>query len=130
MSKEKGYYTTSGVRGLRRYRKRKESPIDGVSDESYQAALGNLRAAGHLRIVNLKSHDIDNRKVVDEDTFETILNNEHTISFTTEHGRTGEDPHVRGYLQSPNSSDPRYRIKGWINKLPNGETSIRIELVD
>lgn len=137
MSKEQPSkkYTKNGVRGLRKYRKTIKSPFNGVSDEDYQAALGDLLGAGHLTITGLVSHEVESHKFVDSESFEEKIEHEHTIKFRTRHNHTGDDPHIRGYLQSSHPNDPTYRIKGWLNldensKFDSGRTTIRIELVN
>lgn len=117
-------YNNKGVKGLQKYRKTIKSPLEGVSNESYQSALGNLLAAGHITIVGLTEHNVNEIQVEDGDNYEV-----HTIKFRTSPSHKGDDPHIRGYLTSGNSRDPKYKIKGWLNKEDDVTSRFRIELV-
>lgn len=117
-------YSNIGVKGLQKYRKTIKSPIKGVSDESYQSALGNLLAAGHITIIGMIDHVIEREESTDGSSCEV-----HTIKFRTNPSHKGDDPHIRGYLTSGNSRDPKYKIKGWLNKEEKTSSRFRIELV-
>ena len=124
----KTYYSKQGIKGLRKYRRTIKSPYSGVSDVDYQRALGDLRAAGHITIENVDSYDTETEKVVDKDNFTKKDVTIHNLKFRSYYQHTGDSPHFRGYLQSGNDSDPKYKIKGWLNQ-HGDDTVIRIELV-
>lgn len=122
-------YTPEKIREMRSERKNKKSKLEGYSDEQYLSILGDLIAAGHLKIVgfeeirtNITNHD-QTTSVGVNDLVATI---DREVKFKTYHlkGRDGEAPHVTGYLVSGHPKDPYFKINGWIND----DGTIRLEL--
>jgi hypothetical protein len=124
-------YTKNKVRIMRSERKLKKSKVDGVTNDTYQHCLGDLIGAGHLKLMGFRKMQTD----ITNDT--TPLGNalgmgnnivmRHTLEFQSyQHSdRDGVRPHLEGYLASGHPSDPKFKLKGWINE----DGSIRIELV-
>lgn len=116
-------YTKDKVRQLRIDRLKKKPVIEGIPDSSFQKRLGDLLAAGHLKIDGFKIMNVNEMEA--EYNKETIQR-DYTIQFEQYQVKElGEKPHFTGYLQSANQSDPNYRLKGWFNT----DGTIRLELV-
>lgn len=117
-------YSKERVRQMRDNRKFAKPKVDGVPEELYIKALGDLQAAGHLMLNGFRSFGVDNEKQPSG-----FIKASHTIQFDTyikDIDGVGQAPHLQGYLQSASNADKlMYRIKGWINE----DGSIRIEIV-
>lgn len=108
-------YSHKSIRKLRKLRKKNIDKLDGVSKQLYEASLGDLKGAGHL-IPN----GTVNEQTVSTDKLTSASNKEstrtvHSITIET-HSEHGEVPVFKGYLQSGNSKDKRYKVKGWLNE--------------
>lgn len=118
-------YSKQKVRELRDKRKFAKSKVEGVPDDCYIKAMGDLKAAGHLQLNGFSSFEADSEK---QDS--GYVKASHTIKFNTwtkDVDGVGQAPHLAGYLQSASNADKNmYRIKGWINE----DGSIRIEVVN
>jgi hypothetical protein len=119
---QRNRYSKEAVRQLRQNRKLMKPKKEGVSQQGLDNILGELQAAGHLKINGFNTFGIENTKLSDE-----VNKCTYTVTFNshTEEG-LGERPHLAGYLESASNADKKpYRIKGWFNE----DGSIRIELV-
>ena len=118
-------YTGDRVRKMRESRKLKTPTVSGVSTHNYLNCLGDLLAAGHLKI----NHrcDINVKDVVLSNQTSNIkqMHKEIKIIKQMSPDYPGESPDIVGYLQSGHPKDPTFRLKGWINT----DGTIRIELV-
>ncbi len=115
-------YSKEKVRELRQNRKLMKPKKEGVSQQGLDSILGDLQAAGHLRINGFSGFGVDNTQIGTNGN-----KSSYSIKFNcyTEEG-LGERPHLQGYLESASNADKKpYRIKGWFNE----DGSIRIELV-
>lgn len=101
-------------------------PSSGDTDklDAYRGTLGNLLAAGHLKINGFSQMKIEKEPHFLEDG--VTIRRELTFSNVIHQRGGGEKPHLKGYLESGNEIDKRYRIKGWFNE----DGTIRIELVN
>jgi hypothetical protein len=116
-------YSKAKVRELRYKRKFAKPKVEGVSQELYMKALGDLQAAGHLMIDGFKQYVVDNEK--QPSGFNKASCQIKFDTYTRE--GLGERPHLQGYLQSASNADKHlYYIKGWFND----DGSVRIELVN
>ena len=116
-------YEKKDVKHLRLNRKQSKPKRDGVTPEVHQFLLGDLLAAGHLKL-----HGVNKYQTVETET-EYGKRIENTIAFvsTKYSDLDGERPHITGYLISASDADKKpYQIKGWINS----DETIRIELVN
>jgi hypothetical protein len=124
-------YTKNKVRIMRSERKLKKAKVDGVTNDTYQHCLGDLIGAGHLKLMGFNKMDIEMVKDTTPLGMTLGMGNDtlikHTIQFNSyQHtDRDGVRPHLEGYLASGHPSDPKFKLKGWINE----DGSIRIELV-
>ena len=113
-------YSQERVLDMRMKRKKLKPKKEGVDDRTLQHSLGELMAAGHLRIngfSSMKEH---------KDEGEYIWQKKTQIEFQSANQVGMEDrPHITGYLRSSSSTDKDYRIKGWFNE----DGTIRLELV-
>lgn len=118
-------YTKEKVRQMHFDRKLAKPKVTGVPDQFYLRSLGELQAAGHLRITGFTGIRTD----VEESPQEGNPYHKHTTSINIERWRLpelGDAPHMIGYLESASNADKEtYRIKGWFNE----DGTIRIELV-
>ena len=117
-------YSKEHVRKLRDKRKQMKPNKEGVSKETLDNILGDLQAAGHLRINGFKNFNVGYNRV---SPTSTLNRSNYSLEFEclSEDG-LGERAHLQGYLQSASNADKyMYRIKGWFNE----DGSIRIELV-
>jgi hypothetical protein len=122
---KRNVYTKEKVRKMSFERVNKKPKIEGIPEQFYQQKLGNLQAAGHLKINGFTSFKNDTEEHGQEGNpyqkHTTIINMERYI-----HKDLGDTPHLAGYLESASNADKQqYRIKGWFNE----DGTIRIELV-
>ena len=119
-------YTKDKVRKLAERRKTATAKVDGVSDEQYQARLGKLQAAGHMKIRGFNGFSVDTSEYKDQ-TGKDMIKNKTTISMVSlQYKDLGDQPHIMGYLESTSSVDGTpYKLKGWFNE----DGTIRLELV-
>ena len=118
-------YDKNAVKQLRANRKKIKAKKEGITDEILQNCIGDLRAAGHLKITALGSFNIDNTEcsVDSEPTTRKTITMKITTYTTNSYG---ESPHIRGYLESASDADlSRYKLRGWIND----DGTIRLEIV-
>ena len=119
-------YTKQRVRELSQKRLTATPPKNYPLDEKiYRQALGNLLAAGHLKINGFESMKMETERF---GTVSGKVGVQRTLGFRSviQHNGAGEAPHLSGYLESGNAIDKRYKIKGWFNE----DGTIRIELVN
>jgi hypothetical protein len=118
-------YTKQRVRTMNTKRSTTLPPSVDVSKvDNYRATLGNLLAAGHLKINGFRSMEIQKEPHFLEEG--VTIRREITFANVVNQKGAGERPHLKGYLESGNEIDKRYRIKGWFNE----DGTIRIELVN
>jgi hypothetical protein len=141
----KSYIPSTGARfvpGRRKYCREKvqkmraelasrKSNREGISDATYQAFLGKLQAAGHLKINGFRKINIDSRELepipfIDNDSAGTLQT--YGIEFETAMDKKmkGNRPHVSGYLTSVHEKDKEYKLKGWFNE----DGTIRLLIVN
>jgi hypothetical protein len=113
-------YDKEKVRIIRSQMAARKSGRDGVSDSQYQAILGKLQAAGHMKINGFKGFSVDKEllePVVGVPNTETT-HQHHTIKFTNgiNNQMKGDRPHITGYLTSVSEIDKEYKLKGWFNE--------------
>jgi hypothetical protein len=122
-------YTTERVRKMRMERALVKAKKDGVSDSQVQHYLGQLQAAGHMKVNGFRSMNIE--QVISTDEFSRALGmNGVTKNIKLEYqlyNQKGMDdrPHFDGYLRSASEVDKEYKLKGWFNE----DGTIRLELV-
>jgi hypothetical protein len=103
---------------------------DGVSDSQVQQYLGQLQAAGHMKVNGFRSMNVE--QIVSTDDFSRALGMTGVtkkIKMEYElYNQKGMDdkPHFSGYLRSASESDKQYQLKGWFNE----DGTIRLELVN
>jgi hypothetical protein len=113
---ERNYYTQEKVRKMRESRKTLTPAKAGVPTTHYQAKLGELKGAGHLRFTGKSRVEIATT---------TLTDKMYTVKFTA-NMEQGDKPHLTGYLQSAADADrQQYRVKGWINE----DGTLRLEIV-
>ena len=119
-------YTKDKVRKLAERRKTATAKVDGVSDAQYQARLGKLQAAGHMKIHGFNLFSVDTSDYKDYGGRD-VIKSKTTIGMVSERFKDlGEAPHITGYLESASSADgSAYKLKGWFNE----DGTIRLELV-
>lgn len=116
-------YTKARVREMRLARMAKKPKVEGVPLDVFQNRLGELLAAGHMKINGFK---ILNANIVDLEDNKDMAQRDYSIQFQQfQNKELGDKPHISGYLQSGNESDPSYRLHGWFNE----DGTIRLELV-
>jgi hypothetical protein len=96
---------------------------DGVSNDQVQFYLGKLQAAGHMRLNNMSSFDVQIEAGVNPG--QALKETRITFATFIEKGM-GDKPHMTGYLTSASDSDKQYKLKGWFNE----DGTLRIELVN
>jgi hypothetical protein len=113
-------YTREMVRKLKDKLSKVTPKKETITFESLQNRLGNLQAAGHMKIDGFQTLNID-ADINESGTYKT-----HNITFKTyiEDGMN-DKPHVTGYLTSVHSGDKGYRLKGWFNE----DGVLRLEIV-
>ena len=116
-------YSSSKVRKMRSDRMLTKAKKDGVSNDQVQFYLGKLQAAGHMRLNNMSSFDVQIEAGVNPG--QALKETRITFATFIEKGM-GEKPHMTGYLQSASDSDKQYKLKGWFNE----DGTFRIELVN
>jgi hypothetical protein len=125
---KRNYYTREHVKGMRERLKKIKPKREGVTPEYLQFALGDLKAAGHMRVIGFQGMETKEEEhpsgIAVFPPFKRITN---VLKFNSGHSvDINEAPHLRGYLQSASDADKhRYQIRGWFN--PDG--TVRIELV-
>ena len=122
----KNQYNKERVRKMSLERSTKMPPKNYPFDaDIYRQALGNLLAAGHLKINGFESMQLETER---SGTLSGRTDIQRTLGFRSvlQHAGAGEAPHLSGYLESGNSIDKRYKLKGWFNE----DGTIRIELVN
>ena len=117
-------YTKEKVRELRLNNLKRKPKVKGVPEKVFQQRIGDLQAAGHLKINGFVGMNTQQQTYPNPD----IIQNRHTIEFMNYTGKElGEAPHFLGYLESASNADKStYRIKGWFNT----DGTMRIELVN
>ncbi len=126
---KRSQYTTERVRKMRMERALVKAKKDGVSDSQVQHYLGQLQAAGHMKVNGFRSMNVE--QVISTDEFSRALGmNGVTKNIKLEYqlyNQKGMDdkPHFSGYLRSASESDKQYQLKGWFNE----DGTIRLELV-
>ena len=116
-------YSSSRVRKMRSDRMLIKAKKDGVSNDQVQHYLGKLQAAGHMRLNNMSSFDIQIEPGVNPG--QTLKETRITFATFLEKGMS-DRPHMTGYLTSASDSDKQYKVKGWFNE----DGTFRIELVN
>jgi hypothetical protein len=127
MGKFKNQYSKERVRKMSLERSSKMPPKNYPFDaDIYRQALGNLLAAGHLKINGFESMQMETERGGTLLNDRVVLNRKLGFRSSIQHNGGGEAPHLVGYLESGNSIDKRYKLKGWFNE----DGTIRIELVN
>jgi len=127
---KRSQYTTERVRKMRMDRALVKAKKDGVSDSQVQNYLGQLQAAGHMKVNGFRGMNVE--QVISTDEFSRALGmNGVTKKIKMEYelyNQKGMDdkPHFSGYLRSASEVDKQYRLKGWFNE----DGTIRLELVN
>ena len=116
-------YSSSRVRKMRSDRMLINAKKDGVSNDQVQHYLGKLQAAGHMRLNNMSSFDIQIEPGVNPG--QTLKETRITFATFLDKGMS-DRPHMTGYLTSASDSDKQYKLKGWFNE----DGTFRIELVN
>jgi hypothetical protein len=116
-------YTSSRVRKMRNERMLVRAKKDGVSNDQVQFYLGKLQAAGHMRLNNMSSFDVQIEAGVNPG--QALKETRITFATFIEKGM-GDKPHMTGYLTSASDNDKQYKLKGWFNE----DGTLRIELVN
>ena len=116
-------YSSSRVRKMRSERMLVKAKKDGVSNDQVQFYLGKLQAAGHMRLNNMSSFDVQIEAGVNPG--QALKETRITFATFIEKGM-GDKPHMTGYLTSASDSDKQYKLKGWFNE----DGTLRIELVN
>ena len=116
-------YSSSRVRKMRSERMLVKAKKDGVSNDQVQFYLGKLQAAGHMRLSNMSSFDVQIEAGVNPG--QALKETRITFATFIEKGM-GDKPHMTGYLTSASDSDKQYKLKGWFNE----DGTLRIELVN
>jgi hypothetical protein len=114
-------YDKEKVRIIRSQMAARKSDREGVSDSQYQAILGKLQAAGHMKIngfkkINIESRDLEPIPFIDNDEGGVVQ--KYGIEFETSMNKKmkGNRPHITGYLTSVSEIDKEYKLKGWFNE--------------
>jgi hypothetical protein len=116
-------YDKECVKRMRKLRSTYKPKRNGVSDGMYQLALGDLMAAGHLKLHGTIKYE---RRLLHDGDIAASYENKLTFISHINKDLNGEAPHVTGYLQSAFDADKHtYRLKGWLN----ADNTIRIEIV-
>ena len=121
---KRGKYTKDKVRSMRTARALSKPKKEGMTQEFWDNKLGQLQAAGHLRIngftemtLEKAQHFLEKGVIIER---RLVFKNDITVE------GAGERPHVTGYLESASNADKHpYRINGWFNE----DGTIRLELV-
>jgi hypothetical protein len=124
-------YCREKVQKMRAEMASRKSNREGISDTTYQALLGKLQAAGHLKIegfkkINIESTQLEPIPFIDND--EGITLQTYGIEFQTSMNKKmkGNRPHITGYLTSVSEKDKEYKLKGWFNE----DGTIRLLIVN
>ena len=121
MATKRNEYSSKKVREMRKHRRDMKPKKDFVSPETLQIKLGDLVAAGHMKIKGFKKLGVEV-----EDKGLTADIKKYNMEFNSHVEKEfGDSPHLMGYLQSANDADPRYRLRGWFNE----DGTLRIEIV-
>jgi hypothetical protein len=120
-------YTSQKVKEMRNERLNVKAKKDGVSDAQVQKYLGNLQAAGHMRVNGFKKLSIDTQATGIGVQPDTAYIKSMSVDFQLYNQKGMNDkPHFDGYLRSASEVDKQYKLKGWFNE----DGTIRIELVN
>ena len=113
-------YCRRKVKDMRAEMAARKSGREGISDSQFQAILGKLQAAGHLKIEGFTKFDVT------KEVFEPMALvpgsggsvDKYTISFQSSMAENmkGNRPHLKGYLTSASDNDKEYKLKGWFNE--------------
>ena len=116
-------YTKDVVQKMRTRRSKLKPKEDRIPNDVYQHVLGDLQAAGHLRINGHNNFQCN----ITECPNPKVKKRSYLVGFDSFVEDGFEDrPHLAGYLESASNADKKpYRIKGWFNE----DGTIRIELV-
>jgi hypothetical protein len=121
MATKRNEYSSKKVREMRKHRRDMKPKKDFVSPEQLQFRLGDLTAAGHMKIMGFKKLGIEVENITPTSDVK-----KYNMEFNAWIEKDfGDSPHLMGYLQSANDTDPRYRLRGWFNE----DGTLRIEIV-
>jgi hypothetical protein len=122
-------YTTERVRKMRMERALVKAKKDGVSDSQVQHYLGQLQAAGHMKVNGFRSMNVEQNVLADafsKSLGMTGVTKTIKLEYELYNAKGMDDkPHFSGYLRSASESDKQYQLKGWFNE----DGTIRLELV-
>jgi hypothetical protein len=130
---ERNYYTQEKVRKMREARKTLTPAKTGVPATHYQAKLGELKGAGHMKFAGpskvtieaLTSTTLQSPVSASALNINPTFQKNYTVQFSV-NVEQGDKPHLTGYLQSAADVDrQQYRVKGWINE----DGTLRLEIV-
>lgn len=114
-------YCRQKVKDMRFEMASRKSGREGISDSQFQAILGKLQAAGHMKITGFRSFNVE-RKVMEpvpfipNDKGSTLESYNIGFDTTMSEGMKGNRPHITGYLTSASDNDKEYKLKGWFNE--------------
>lgn len=114
-------YIRQKVKDMRAEMASRKSNREGISDSQFQAILGKLQAAGHMKITGFRSFNVE-RKVMEpvpfipNDKGSTLESYNIGFDTTMSEGMKGNRPHITGYLTSASDNDKEYKLKGWFNE--------------
>jgi hypothetical protein len=119
------FYTLEKVKELRNKRRQMKAKRKGVDPIVLSYALGDLKAAGHLRVVGYENIQTNTHESKLDDG-RVLIHKKNVLKFDSSHmNDVNEAPHLKGYLQSASEADKhQYQIRGWFN--PDG--TVRLEL--
>lgn len=119
------YYTRENVKQLRENLHKTKPKRTGIPADYMPFILGDLKAAGHMRVVGYESMETIKEEVTNGIP-NAFIQKKNILKFNSGHlSDVNESPHLRGYLQSASDADKhQYQIRGWFND----DGTIRIEL--
>lgn len=119
------YYTREKVKQLRENLHKTKPKRTGIPADYMPLILGDLKAAGHMRVVGYESMETSKEQVTNGIP-NGFIQKKNILKFNSSHlSDVNEAPHLRGYLQSASDADKhQYQIRGWFND----DGTIRIEL--
>ena len=95
-------YTKEKVRELRLNNMKRTPKVKGVPKEVFDRQIGDLQAAGHLKITGFRLLNVEKKEYPNPD----VVQNKYTIEFDIYSGKElGEAPHFLGYLESASNVD-------------------------
>ena len=117
-------YTKDKVKKMRDERKKLTPANPNIPTSLYQARLGELKGAGHLRFSD--KHKVEIEHLTSTSIMGTPENKKvYTVKFQVG-VEQGDKPHLVGYLESAANVDTKpYKIRGWINE----DGTLRLEIV-